>query len=521
LISVPKDSTIPGVPTNLKLYASYETVMFVFDNGADTDLSSYEYELYNQSQISGTAGNYTITGTPLSTGFATANVFTVAVTNSSKDNLGIITAKSYYGRLRSVDTSANNSPWTGLVLTDQSTPLIDSQYINTLTASKITAGTIGSHEIILSQSGTASDYVAPANMSVIRSSDYSESPTYSGWIIKGDGNAEFGNVKITGKSLNKILLQSSDIGDDLISIVAGNEYPTWSTQYTSFYADAKGFFSIQSALSLDPQAGLSVTGEIQANRGWIGGNDGWLFGNDGILISGSGEDTIGLASGNIFFTGVSTQANIVSILIDDEFNVYDQNFSTIYLKINRSQLPAAIQADPDLLLNTLITLDSFTSTLVSFNGKRFSVQFVSENEWTLVSGIATEGDPLPGDRIIVAIFGEDQNVNEVHNNNLQNLYTFTSPSFPTISFYDTTDVGATSYRIWSGAKNPADANFSLDSDGNLKVNTISVGSSGSSGGIISVGGNYNGAPNPRSVWLSNGQAPPSGTGQIGDIWIAY
>ena len=61
MISVPKDSTIPGVPTNLKLYASYETVMFVFDNGADTDLSSYEYELYNQSQISGTAGNYTAT----------------------------------------------------------------------------------------------------------------------------------------------------------------------------------------------------------------------------------------------------------------------------------------------------------------------------------------------------------------------------------------------------------------------------------------------------------------------------
>ena len=520
MISVPKDSTIPGVPTNLKLYASYETVMFVFDNGADTDLSSYEYELYNQSQISGTAGNYTITGTPLSTGFATANVFTVAVTNSSKDNLGNITAKSYYGRLRSVDTSANNSPWTSLVLTDQDTPLINSQYINSLTASKITAGTIGSHEIILSQSGYASDYVAPANMSVIRSSDYSESPTYSGWIIKGNGDAEFGNLKITGKSLNKILLQSSDIGNDLISIVAGNEYPSWSTQYTSFYADANGKFSIQSALSWDPQAGLSVTGEIQANRGWIGGNDGWLFGNDGILISGSGEDTIGLASGNLFFTGVSTQANIVSIVIDDEFNVYDQNFSTIYLKINRSQLPAAIQADPDLLLNALITLDGFSSTLVPFNGKRFSVQFVSENEWTLVSGVAVEGDVLPGDRIIIAIFGEDQNIDQIHDNNLQNLYTFTSP-FPTISFYDTTDVGATSYRIWSGAKNPADANFSLDSDGNLKVNTISVGSSGSSGGIISVGGNYNGAPNPRSVWLSNGQAPPSGTGEIGDIWIAY
>jgi len=502
------------------LYASYEMVMFVFDNGIDTDLASYQYELYYEDQISGTAGNHIITGNPVSSGYATSNVFTVAVSNSSKDNSGNITAKSYYGRLRSVDTSSNYSSWTDLVLTDQDTPLIDSQYINSLTASKITAGTIGAHEIILSQSGPITTYTAPANTAIIRSSDYSQSPEYSGWIIKGNGDAEFGNLKITGKSLNKILLQSSDSGNDLISIVAGNEAPGWSTQYTSFYADAAGKFSIQSALSWDPDAGLSITGEVQANRGWIGGNDGWLFGDDGVLISGSGDNTIGLVSGNVFFTGQSSEVNVVSILIDDEFNIYDQNYSTVYLKIDRSQLPPAIEADPQLLSNTLITLNGFSSTLVPFNGKRFTVQFVSENEWTLVSGAAEEGDPLPGDRIILTIYGEDQNINEIHDNNLENLYVFTS-SFPTITFYDTTDVGATSYRIWSGSDNPVDANFSLDSDGNLRVNTITVGSTGSSGGIISVGGNYNSAPNPRAIWLSNGEAPPSATGEIGDIWIAY
>jgi hypothetical protein len=494
--------------------------MFVFDNGIDSDLASYEYELYNESQISGTAGNYIITGNPVSTGYATANVFTVSVPNSSKTNAGVITAKSYYGRLRSVDTSSNLSAWTDLILTDQDTPLIDNQYINSLTASKITAGTIGAHEIILSQSATPTSYTAPANTAIIRSSDYSESPEYSGWIIKGNGDAEFGNLKITGKSLNKILLQSSDTGDDLISIVAGNEAPAWSTQYTSFYADASGLFSIQDALTWDPQDGLSVTGEVQANRGWIGGNNGWLFGDDGILVSGSGEDTIGLASGDIFFTGLSAQIDIVSILIDDEFDVYDQNYSTIYLKVDRSQLPALIQADPELLSNTLITLSGFTSTLSILNGKKFTIQAMSENEWSLVSGVAVEGNPLPGDRVIFTIFGEDQNIDEIHVNNLENLYVFSS-TFPVISFYDTTDTGTTSYRIWSGSENPADANFSLDSDGNLKVNTITVGSAGSSGGIISVGGNYNSAPNPRAIWLSNGEAPPSGTGEIGDIWIAY
>ena len=520
MVSVPKDTTIPGVPNNLTLYASYETVMFVFDNGIDLDLASYQYELYDENQISGTAGNHTITGNPISTGYATANVFTVAVPNSSKDNAGNITTKSYYGRLRSVDTSSNYSAWTDVVLTDEDTPLIDSQYINTLTASKITSGTIAAHEIILSQAGPVTTYSAPANMAVIRSSDYSESPEYSGWIIKGDGDAEFGNLKITGKSLNKILLQSSDTGNDLISIVAGNEAPGWSTQYTSFYADASGRFSIQDALTWDPAAGLSVTGEVQANRGWIGGNNGWLFGDDGILISGSGEDTIGLVSGHLFFTGVSSTIQVVSILIDDEFDLYDQNYSTVYLKVNRSQLPALIEADPELLSNTLITLSGFTSTLTPFNSKKFTVQFVSENEWTLVSGAAQEGSPLPGDRLIIAIYGEDQDIDEIHNNNLENLYVFTS-SFPQIDFYDTTDTGTTSYKMWSGSDNPAEANFSLDSDGNLKVNTITVGSTGSSGGIISVGGGYNDAPNPRAIWLSNGEAPPSGTGQVGDIWIAY
>lgn len=495
--------------------------MFVFDNGTETDLASYEYELYEESQISGTLGNYTITGNPVSTGYSTSNVFTVSVSNSSKDNAGNITAKSYYGRLRSLDTSGNQSPWTNLVLTDQDTPLIDSQYINSLTASKITAGTIGSHEIILSQSGPVTTYTAPANTAIIRSSDYSPSPEYSGWIIKGNGDAEFGNLKITGKSLNKILLQSSDQGDDLISIVAGNEDPAWSTQYTSFYVNAEGYFSVQDALSWDPKAGISITGEVQADRGWIGGSEGWVFGSDGVLISGSGTSTIGLASGNVFFTGSIENVDIRKILIDDEFSIYDQKWSTVYITIDRSQLPAEYQADVDLLPNTLITLDGFTGTLVPFNGKRFTVQYIETDDWTLVSGQAeTTNTPLPGDRLILVIYGEDQKIDEIHDNNLENIYNFTSP-YPTISFYNTQSAGATAYRIWSGAENPVDANFSLDADGNLKVNTITVGSTGSSGGIISVGGNYNSAPNPRAIWLSNGQAPPAGTGEIGDIWIAY
>jgi hypothetical protein len=504
--------------------------MFVFDNGIDSDLSNYIYEVYLQSQVTGTSSNYVITGVPVSTGYATANVFTVAVENSSTDpTTGALIPKRYYGRLKAADTSANYSEWTNLALSEQDTPLIESQFINSLTASKITAGTIGAHQIILSQAGPVTEYTDIASQAIIRSSDYSTEPQ-TGWIIKGNGDAEFGNLKISGKSNNKILLQTSPInGDDLISIVEGNMGPSWSTAYTSFYADAKGKFSLNNKLSYDPNAGLSVTGEIQADRGWIGGNNGWLFGNDGVLVSGSGYNTIGLASGDSNITGAILQTDIVSITVDDEANIYNQTtapfFSTLYIKLNRQQLPAEIQANVTLLQNTLITLSGFSSPLNILNNKRFTVQSVELYDYTIFEGDAFKSSTLlPGDRIIITVYGEDQNLDQIHTSALENLYVFnnTAPNqFPIISFYDTVTSVGSFYRMWSGDENPENAPFSLDAEGNLKVNTISVGSAGSSGGIISVGGSYNGAPNPGSIWLSNGSEPPAGTGAIGDIWIAY
>jgi hypothetical protein len=137
LVSIPKDTTIPDAISNLSLYASFENVMFVFDFSNDLDIDKYEYELYDNG-----AG----TGTATSTGFSSANVFTVAVPNSTDT-----VAKTYWGRVRSIDTTGNLGPWTALTQTDQSTPLINSQYISSLTASKITAGTIGSQTIILNR----------------------------------------------------------------------------------------------------------------------------------------------------------------------------------------------------------------------------------------------------------------------------------------------------------------------------------------------------------------------------------
>jgi hypothetical protein len=169
--TVPQDSTIPNGITNFHLLANFEKVMFVFDYNSDADLDRYQYELYDNS--SGT-------GTPISSGFSAANVFTISVANST-DSI----VRAYWGRVRAIDTTGNAGPWTVLQQTDQDTPLITEQYISSLTASKITAGTIGAHTITLNGIN-----------SILKSSNYSAGS--SGWQIDGNGNAEFSNAIVRG-----------------------------------------------------------------------------------------------------------------------------------------------------------------------------------------------------------------------------------------------------------------------------------------------------------------------------------
>lgn len=145
---------------NLGLYASFKNVLFVFDNGTDTDLATYEYELYEEDQITDpntTPYSLIENAVTLVSGRSNSSVLSIPVSGSYIDINNVEQQKNYYGRVRAVDTSGNLGQWTPLEKTDQSTPLIDEQYIVSLTADRIKAGEIESSEIILGRSGSGTN----------------------------------------------------------------------------------------------------------------------------------------------------------------------------------------------------------------------------------------------------------------------------------------------------------------------------------------------------------------------------
>lgn len=306
------DQTIPDYPLNLALFAFFEQVMFVFDNVLEKDVTSYQYELYKSDQVTGSFPNYSLitSATVYLSGESGSNVFSIAVENSTD-----VANIRYFGRVRTKDTSNNYSSWSPLVRTDQDNPLIGNQYLSNITASKITAGTIGAHEVILSQAGPQSNFAAPANMAVLRSSDYdgnynSNTSTWTtgtdGWIIAGDGYAEFSSASIRGglkaesvyiNADNRWRRNNTDTAvSDEFKVGSSTKYLyfdgtnltfTGAINATTFTGGSinigNGTFQVNSFGAVTASS-ANVTGTITATAGTIGG-----FGIDGDdLVTGGG-----------------------------------------------------------------------------------------------------------------------------------------------------------------------------------------------------------------------------------------
>ena len=261
-IKTPVAQTTMSNITGLVIAANFQSVMIRFDPVSDIDLDYYEYRLYSTADGSGSilypknAANLT----PVETisGTNKANIFTVAVDNSTTTSTTTITSPTLYSvRVRTVSTSGVRGTWSSVSNSSQ-TPLIAASYIQDLNADKITAGTIGAHEIVLTQPGSQTSYTAPNGMAVLRSSNYSAGS--AGWLVRGDGLAEFNDLTVRSRL---------DIGGD---------------DATSFHVDSDGNMWLGAGTSNFSTAPFKVS-------------------NDGDFRAGSADKYIYFDGTNITFTG--------------------------------------------------------------------------------------------------------------------------------------------------------------------------------------------------------------------------
>jgi hypothetical protein len=204
--TIPADLTQPAELGDLTIVGNYKSIMISFNPSNEADLRGYNYEVYLPEDIAQSGSTYAIISgaTPFLSGFSASNVIAVDVpqnsetTNNVDSNTGVTTVvtteKLYFARVQSIDTSANKSAWTPIVASTATT-LIDSAHIVDLTASKITAGTIGAHTITLA-GGTSVIKSSTFNGVDVGGGSYANATT--GWLINGSGRAYFYDATIAG-----------------------------------------------------------------------------------------------------------------------------------------------------------------------------------------------------------------------------------------------------------------------------------------------------------------------------------
>jgi len=204
--TIPADLTQPAELGDLTIVGNYKSIMISFNPSNEADLRGYNYEVYLPEDIAQSGSTYVIISgaAPFISGFSASNVIAVDVpqnsetTNNVDSNTGVTTVvtteKLYFARVQSIDTSNNTSSWTPIVASTATT-LIDSAHIIDLTASKITAGTIGAHTITLA-GGTSVIKSSTFNGVDVGGGSYANATT--GWLINGSGRAYFYDATIAG-----------------------------------------------------------------------------------------------------------------------------------------------------------------------------------------------------------------------------------------------------------------------------------------------------------------------------------
>jgi hypothetical protein len=204
--TVPADLTQPAELGDLTIVGNYKSIMISFNPSNESDLRGYNYEVYLPEDIAQSGSTYVIISgsTPYLSGFSASNVIAVDVpqnsetTNQVNANTGVTTVvtteKLYFARVQSIDTSSNKSAWTPIVASTATT-LIDSAHIIDLTASKITAGTIGAHTITMAG---ATSIIKSSTFNGVDVGGGSYANATTGWLINGSGRAYFYDATVAG-----------------------------------------------------------------------------------------------------------------------------------------------------------------------------------------------------------------------------------------------------------------------------------------------------------------------------------
>jgi hypothetical protein len=322
-------------------------------------------------------------------GFSASNVITVDVpqnsetTNNVDSNTGVTTVvtteKLYFARVQSIDTSNNKSAWTPIV-SSTATTFIESAHIIDLTASKITAGTIGAHTITMA-GGTSIIKSSTFDGVDVGGGSYANATT--GWLINGSGRAYFYDATIAG---------SIDIG---------------GFDSGSFHVDSEGNLWLGSGTLVNAPFKVLKEGDVTANT--ITTKNLTLTGNT--VMSNNSKIFLG--------TGVYSNTN-TPFYVDDtsKFSLgnkltWDGSTLTITGNVNITggntlTLINDAQSDADTAYSTAISAQGIAISAQNTADDAYSEAITKIGPGTLIAEINGASTTINGDRITTGTLNADR-----------------------------------------------------------------------------------------------------------------
>lgn len=380
--TVPADLTQPAELGDLTIVGNYKSIMISFNPSNESDLRGYNYEVYLPEDISQSGSTYVINSgaTPYLSGFSASNVITVDVpqnsetTNNVDSNTGVTTVvtteKLYFARVQSVDTSNNLSSWTPVVASTATT-FIESAHIVDLTASKITAGTIGAHTITMA-GGTSIIKSSTFDGVDVGGGSYANATT--GWLINGSGRAYFYDATIAG---------SIDIGGfDSGSFHVDSEGNLWLGSGTLVNAPFKVLKEGDVTANTITTKNLTLTGDtvMSSNSKIFLGNGEYSNTNTPFYV----DDTSQFSLGNKLTWDGST------LTITGNVNITGGNTLTL---INDAQ------SDADTAYSTAISAQGIAISAQNTADDAYSEAITKIGPGTLIAEINGAATTINGDRI--------------------------------------------------------------------------------------------------------------------------